>query len=148
MFARIGRALVLCIGVMMLLWGAYMPLVAVCGSQAEGQITHVRRQGGERREAVPNRYTYMISYEFRLPNGERVTGHTQRVGDYFSPKQVSIGRRVDVRYFSFLPSLAVMDRNWGSLIENMVVACVGAVLVFLLGFQKRKRRSSKQVHRS
>lgn len=141
MLARVGRFLVFCLGVLLLLWGTYMPLVALLGSQAEGRITHVRRQLGDRAEPVSNRYTYMISYEFKLPDGRIVTGHTQRVGDFFSPRHLVVGKRVDVRYFPLLPSIGVVERNWWGVFENIVVAGVGATLMYLLAFRKEKPRS-------
>ncbi len=143
MFAKIGRSLVFCLGMMLLIWGIYMPFVALFGTQGQGKITHVRRQGGDRAEAIRNRYTYMISYTFMLPSGELVTGHTQRVGDYFSPKHLVVGKRVEVRYFSFLPSAAVVDRSWGGVTENILVAAVGAVLMYLLGFQRKRTKKRK-----
>lgn len=51
------------------------------GEPATAVVTHIRREGGERTDAVLGRYTYDISYTFTLPNGSKVEGFTKKVGD-------------------------------------------------------------------
>jgi hypothetical protein len=112
-------------------WGIGAPLVALTGAEAQGRITHVRRQLGDRNEVIPNRYTFAIAYEFRLPDGTLRTGTTQRIGDFFSPGRLGVGSPVTIRYAPFAPGLSVMDWRLGSLIENILAAAVGAVLLWL-----------------
>jgi hypothetical protein len=135
----IGRIGVAALGLILLLWGIGVPLVALTGAEVEGRITHVRRQLGERNEVIPNRYAFAITYEFRLPDGTLRTGTSQRIGDFFSPGRLGVGSPVSIRYASFAPGLSVMDWRLGSLIENILAAAVGAALLWLQ-FKKGDRR--------
>lgn len=96
----LARLLLTGLGFVLITWGVGTPMVALFGTESVGHITHVRRQLGDRGEAVPNRYGYSIAYEFRQPDGSLINGTTHRVGDYFSPKYLAVGRAVRVRYFS------------------------------------------------
>ena len=134
----ISRLFLGTLGCIMLAWGVGMPAVALFGEETRGRITVVRRQLGDRGGAIPNRYTYVINYKFNLPDGTRVDGFTQRLGDYFSPKTLTQGRTVSVRYFPRLPWLNTIDWNWGATFEYIVVAMVGGLLIYL----SRKKASS------
>jgi hypothetical protein len=139
----LARLLLTCLGCILAIWGVGMPMVALFGTESVGHITHVRRQLGDRGEAVPNRYGYSIGYEFRLPDGSLAHGTTHRVGDYFSPKYLTKGRTVKVRHFSWLPAFSTIDWNWGAAIENLIVAAVGSLLAYLPWTKKpgtRKKR--------
>jgi hypothetical protein len=128
---RAARVFLSALGILLLIWGIGVPLVALTGAEAEGRITYIRRQLGDRNEVIPNRYAFAITYEFRLPDGALRTGTTQRVGDFFSPGRLGVGSPVTIRYAPFAPGLSVMDWGLGSLIENILAAAIGAVLVRL-----------------
>jgi hypothetical protein len=127
----IARVVLSALGILLMAWGIGSPLLALFGAEAEGRITYIRRQLGDRGEALPNRYAYAITYEFRLPDGTVRAGTSQRIGDFFSPGRLGVGSRVSVHYAPFAPSLSAMDWRIGSLIENIVVVTVGALLVWL-----------------
>lgn len=82
-----GRLLLVALGLVLMVWGIGTPLVVLTGVEAEGRVTVVRRQLGDRGEAFPNRYAYAIACEFRLSDGTLRTGTSQRIGDFFSPGQ-------------------------------------------------------------
>lgn len=128
---RIPRIILSALGILLMIWDIGAPLVALTGAEAQGQITHVRRQLGDRNEAIPNRYTFAITYKFRLPDGTLRTGTSQRIGDFFSPGRLGVGSPVTIRYAPFAPGLSVMDWRLGSLIENILAAALGAVLLWL-----------------
>lgn len=119
------------LGLMLLAWGLGMPMVAWLGAEAPGTITHVRRQLGDRGEAIPNRYAYAISYEFRLPDGSLAQGNTYRVGDYFSPGKLAKGSAVQVRYLPGFPFISEMQWHWAAVVEHGIVAAVGGLLLHL-----------------
>ena len=128
MIARLALAL---LGMVLLLWGLGMPLVAWLGAEAPGTITHVRRQLGDRGESIPNRYSYTISYEFRLPDGRLAQGNTSRVGDYFSLRFLTQARSVQVRYVPGFPFISEVQWHWAAMVEHGIVAAVGGVLLYL-----------------
>ncbi|BBF91617.1 hypothetical protein BLTE_03020 [Blastochloris tepida] len=143
----ITRLALAALGILLVAWGLGMPLVATFGAEAEGRVTHVRRQGGERGEAVPNRYTYAIAYEFRLPDGTLAEGVTQRVGDAFAPRLSEGGRPLKVRYLPSFPRISTLGWRWENAIENLIVAAVGSLLIVLpwrsrKGAEKRARRQA------
>lgn len=125
----------------MFLWGLGAPLVALAGKTAEGKVTEIRRQLGDRGEAIPNRYAYQIAYRFSLPDGSVVQGNKQQIGDYFSPSRFRVGQRIVVRYMPIFPWINVADWRWGQMIEHFIVAAVGAVLIYLVVFRTRGRAS-------
>ena len=128
MIARLALAL---LGMVLLLWGLGMPLVAWLGAEAPGTISLVRRQLGDRGESIPNRYSYTISYEFRLPDGRLAQGNTSRVGDYFSPRYLTQGSSVQVRYVPGFPFISEVQWHWAAMVEHGIVAAVGGVLLYL-----------------
>jgi len=137
------RVFLALLGVVLLLWGAGMPLVLWLGAETQGRITHVRRQLGDRAEAIPNRYAYTIAYEFRLPGGQTAEGHTQRVGDYFSPQDMAVGKAVRVHYLPGLPWVSVIPSNGTAYLEYGIVGAVGAGLL-VLALRCSPLRNTKQ----
>jgi len=147
----IGRILLFTLGAAMLLWGMVMPVVTLFGDETSAEITSVRRQLGDRGEAIPNRYAYAISYTFKLPGGTPVVGHTQRIGDYFSPKSLGKASDVRVRYLPNFPWLNTIDRGWGFAFEYLVIAVIGALLMYLAtrkGSVKPRKQTRKPRMRS
>lgn len=139
-----GRVFLGVLGLLLLAWGLGMPLVAWRGAEAPGTITHVRRQLGDRGEAIPNRYFYTISYEFRLPDGSLAQGHTSRVGDYFSPRYLTQGSSVQVRYVPGFPFISEAQWHWAAVVEHAIVALVGAVLLRLALQRGTPRKQSRR----
>jgi len=132
------RVFLLLLGAVLVLWGAGLPMVLWLGAEAQGTVTQVRRQLGDRGEAIPNRYTYTIAYEFRLSNGQMAQGHTQRVGDFFAPRDMAVGKPVRVRYLPGAPWLnEIPAAHWAAGLERAIVTVVGAGLV-ALAFRRPK----------
>ena len=126
----IGRAFLVALGALFLVWGTVEPLIGLFGAEAVGSLTSVRRQLGDRGEVLPNRYAYAVGYAFHLPDGTRIEGTSQRIGDFFSP-HLGQGGLVKVRYAQAFPRLSVLEWGIGSLIENLIVAAVGVMLIRL-----------------
>ena len=139
MLKEIGRCLVVVLAVMMVAWGLGMPLLALTGASAEGKVTDIRRQLGDRGESVPNRYTFQVVYRFSLPDGSVVRGSRQKVGDYFSPRYFRVGQKVNVRYLAVFPVINIVDWRWFDLFEYLTVALVGGVLFYLQVFQRSRK---------
>ena len=132
-----GRVFLVALGALLFAWGAGEALIGLFGADAAGYLTSVRRQLGDRGEAFPNRYAYSVGYAFCLPDGTRIEGTSQHIGDFFAPR-LGEGGVVEVRYVPLVPQLSVLEWGIGSLIENLIVAAVGLVLI-RLGWRPVKR---------
>lgn len=62
---KFGSIFVTIIAIMLILYGLIHIYLGIVGEKDTAIITNIRRQGAERNESVPNRYTYVISYSFR-----------------------------------------------------------------------------------
>lgn len=96
------RILITLLGIALIIYGVGMAMLGFVGTRATAVITSIRRQGGERDEAVPGRYTYSIGYRFALPDGRIVDGSTTRIGDSVYVKATGTST-APVRYFAFFP---------------------------------------------
>lgn len=61
------RIFITLLGAALILWGAGKIALGIIGKPEKAVITHIRREGGERTDVKPGRYTYNISYTFPLP---------------------------------------------------------------------------------
>ena len=96
------RIFITLLGIALILWAAEDLALSLFGERTTAVVTHIRREGGERADAAPGRYTYNISYTFTLPNGKSVDGFTKKIGGAVYQKADGTGR-VAVRYFKALP---------------------------------------------
>lgn len=140
-----GSVFVMLIAVMLIAFGLLHISLGFFGEEDTALITHIRRQGGERNEAIPNRYTYSISYTFTTAEGEKIDGFTYKIG---SPVYIKISDSSNVtapvRYFKIQPRLNALDRdaglNWG----NIILILAGAIILKLLLPRKHKHKLRKQ----
>ena len=91
------------IGIGLALYGTMMPLLSVIGESTQGMIKVIRREGGERNEAVPNRYCYAVGYEFLLDDGTVISGNIKVIGNAYNAG-ISRGR-ASIRYLKIFPYL-------------------------------------------
>lgn len=131
-----SRILISLLGASFILWGAMNAALDVFGEQTTAVITHVRREGGERADVMPNRYTYNISYAFTLPNGKQIHGFTKRIGDGVYLKADGAGR-IDVRYFSAMPYINAPEANPSFSCNSLILSGTG---IFLM-VQRNRRKS-------
>lgn len=143
----VGRVFLLVLGLVLLVWGAGTPLIGLFGAEARGVVVDIRRQQGDRAEAIPNRYAYAVTYAFTVADGRRIEATSQRIGDFFSPAMARDGH-VDVRYLPAMPFLSVDDWGIGAFVENLIVAAVGLMLLRIALRPVSPRRSRHRVDRN
>lgn len=66
----IARILITLLGIALVLMGVSQAILGFAGKSTSAVITDIRREGGERTDGKPGRYTYNISYTFTLPDGK------------------------------------------------------------------------------
>lgn len=123
------RILITLLGIALIIYGVGMAMLGFVGTRATAGITSIRRQGGERDEAVPGRYTYSIGYRFALPDGRIVDGSTTRIGDSVYVKATGTST-APVRYFAFFPYFNALESHTAPGIGQLIVAAAGVFIVF------------------
>ena len=134
---RIGPLLVILIAVMMIALGLLRISLGFAGEKDTAVITGIRRQGGERGEAIPNRYTYVVNYAFTLPDGEKINGFTYDIRDavYIKVSDSNI-RMTPIRYFKALPHINALESDSGLKAGNLILIGIG---IFMIKFVKPKK---------
>ena len=135
----VARILISVLGAAMVLWGVSNIVLGFAGERATAVITSIRRQGGERNEAVPNRYTYSIGYEFYIDGGGKITGSTLKIGDAVYVK-ASGSSTAEVRYYAFFPYINTLEDDTGPGLGAAVLILAGGALVFLVNRTKKAKK--------
>lgn len=131
----IPRILMTLLGIALILMGASEIILGFVGKSSPAVITSIRREGGERTDGKPGRYTYNISYTVTLADGKEINGFTKKVGDsaYLKADGTSTVR---VRYLPALPYINAMERDTGLGAGQLMLILVGGILIFLVNRKK------------
>lgn len=134
----IPRILITLLGIGLIFMGASQALLGFAGKSASAVVTDIRREGGERTDGKPGRYTYNISYTFTLPDGTEINGFTKKIGDsvYLKADGTSTVR---IRYFLVFPYINVMERDAGLGAGQVVLMIAGGFLIFFINRRKGGR---------
>lgn len=134
----IPRILITLLGVGLIFMGASEAMLGVAGKSTSAVITSVRREGGERTDGKPGRYTYNISYTFTLPDGKEINGFTKQIGDsvYLKADGTSTVR---VRYFPAFPFINAMERDTTLGAGQVILMIAGGFLIFFMNRKKRDK---------
>lgn len=125
------RIFIALLGTTLILWGAGKIALGVIGEPETATITHIRREGGERTDSKPGRYTYNISYTFTLPDGKEIHGFTRKIGNAVYLKADGTGR-IAVQYFQAMPSFNAPEQDIGMGAGPLILIAAGGVLIFLM----------------
>lgn len=126
------------LGSMFLLYGTLIPLLWVVGERTTGQVTVVRRELGERDEAIRNRFSYSVGYEFTLPDGTIVYGNTKTIGNSYNAG-IALGP-APVRYLKIFPHLNALEEDTRFSIGTALIIAVG-ILLLVIALRKPKPRA-------
>jgi hypothetical protein len=134
----IPRILITLLGAALIFMGGTEILLGFAGKSVSAVITDIRREGGERTDGKPGRYTYNISYTFTLPDGKEINGFTRKIGDsvYLKADGTSTMR---VRYFPAFPYVNATERDTGFGAGQLVLIVAGGFLIFFINFMNRKK---------
>lgn len=136
------RIFLLFVGLLLAAYAVLAPTLNLVGVRTTGTITEVRRQHGERNEAVPNRYEYGVGYHFVLPDGRKIHGSATVVGNSYSAG-IAKGP-TPVRYLAAWPRINMLERETRFNIAHLIIGGVG-ILMVVLAFKRAKgaRRPKK-----
>lgn len=132
----ISRILITLLGIALILMGSSWIILGVVGKSAPAVITSIRREGGERTDGKPGRYTYNIGYAFTLPDGKEINGFSKKIGDsvYLKPDGTSV---VQVRYLPYFPYINAMEKDTGFGAGQLTLILAGTALIFLINTKNR-----------
>jgi len=132
-----ARIFITLLGAGFILWGSSTIALGLVGKKATAVITNVRREMGERNEAIRGQYTYIISYRFTLPDGKTVDGFTRKIGNSVFLKADGKSVRA-VRYFSRLPFINALADDARSPAGPLIIIAIGFFLILVINKRKRK----------
>ncbi|MGI1660178.1 MAG: hypothetical protein ACRKFN_14655 [Desulfitobacterium sp.] len=119
------------LGVAFIFWGSGSLALGISGEQTTAVVTDIRREGGERTDVKPGRYTYNISYTFTLPDGREINGFTKKISDGVYKKADGTST-IQIRYFPGFPYINATDKDTGLRTGPFALILTGGVLVFLM----------------
>lgn len=134
------RVLLTLIGIALIFTGLSEMILGFAGESAEAVVTDIRREGGERTDVIPGRYTYDIGYTFYLSDGRAIDGVAKKIGGAVYLKADGKAT-VTVRYFSDFPQINAMERDTGLGAGQLILVLAGGFLIF---FMNTKRGSHRQ----
>ena len=132
------RILLTLLGAALILMAVSEVVLGFAGESAPGVVTHIRREGGERQEAVANRYIYNISYTFTPPGGEKIEGSAKKVGDAVFVKADG-GSTTTVRYLPFCPQINTLEGRARLGLEQIILLLLGAFLIYFINKKQKPR---------
>lgn len=141
---HLPRILLTLLGLILMTWGIAIPMLGLVGETTDATVTHVRRQGGERNEALPDRYTHVISYRFSLPTRQKIDGFSYVLGSSYGIPSSQGGKQVKVRYLPLFPYLNTLEKQARPNLEHLIVLGVGYLLAFGLWRKKRSGKGRKR----
>lgn len=133
------RIFISLLGAGFILWGTSTISLGILGQKTTAVITDIRREQGERNEAIRGRYTYIISYRFTLPDGKSVDGNTRKIGNSVFIKADGKSVRA-VRYFRHLPFINALEEDARSPAGPLIIIAVGFFLIYIINKGKRSKR--------
>jgi hypothetical protein len=131
------RILITLIGAGFIAWGLTTLALGFAGTQTNAEITHIRREGGERNEVNRGRYTYLMSYSFVLSDGKKVNGVSRYIGDSVYLKADGKSK-IPVRYFSFFPAINALASDTKPGIGQLLFLVIGIFLIYIMNKRPKK----------
>lgn len=125
------RILITLLGLAIILWGISDCMLGFYGKEATAVITSIRREGGERNETTPNRYTFNIGYTFTLPDGRVIDGFTKKIGSPVFLKADGTST-TQVRYLPNFPYINALEEESGFGKRQVILIITGVFLIILV----------------
>jgi len=123
------RILLTAFGVLLIAYGASIPLLGIAGRHTAGQITEVRRELGDRRDPMANRYSYSIGFEFTTEDGRLVYGNTKTIGSSFDAG-IAKGP-AGVVYLESFPQLCMLEEDVRPTPAPFIYGALGVLLLWV-----------------
>lgn len=134
-----GRILLTIIGAALILWGFGALALGLWGERGTAVITSIRRQGGERDDVMPGRYTYQIGYSFTTVDSIQAYGAFTAIQSAAYQKANGMAP-LFVRYIPAIPQINAPEKDTRLSLRQPVLIGAGVFLVTVVNRKKHKRR--------
>ena len=135
---NLPRLLITLLGVAFIIWGISTLTLGFIGKKGTAVITGIRREGGERNEAIRGQYTYIISYTFKLPDGKSVDGYTRKIGNSVFMK--ADGKSIiAIRYLEFMPFINIIEKDTKPGSGQFILIAIGCFLIMIFNMNRKKQ---------
>lgn len=134
----VGRVVVLFIGIAFVIWGFCLAALGMFGERGAATLTSISRQGGERNDGAPGRYTYSIGYTFTLANGRQIDGTATIISGAIYSKAEGTST-IGIRYLGALPWINAPAEMTKLNISQPLLVCVGIFLIWAMTKKPSKR---------
>ncbi len=125
-----ARFFITLIGTLFIILGTVWGMLGIFGEKSTGLITDVRREMGERTDFKSGRYTYSISYSFKLSDGETVHGNAKEIRNGVYTK--NLNNSVSIRYLKIFPQINALEKDVGFDVGKITIILAGCLLVFVV----------------
>lgn len=125
----VPRILLSLLGLAFISWGMGNMALGLIGEPATAVVTEIRREGGERTDGKPGRYTYNIGYTFTIGDGKEINGFTKKIGDAVYTKADGTST-IRIRYFPGFPHFNALEADTGLGVGSISLILAGSVLIF------------------
>ncbi|MCL6559996.1 MAG: hypothetical protein K6U74_14645 [Firmicutes bacterium] len=127
----VARLLISLLGLALMLWGISTVTLWFAGESATAVITSIHREGGERSDGKPGRYTYSIGYTFTLSDGRRVDGSAKKIGGAVYVKADGTST-APVRYLKVAPFINTLEENTRPSFGQPALVVAGILLIIVM----------------
>lgn len=132
------RVFITMIGAALILWGVGAFVLGLAGERSTAVITNVRREGGERTDGKSGRYTYILSYTFKGPDGKSIDGYTRKISSGVYVKNPNT--TTSVRYFKAFPFINTLESETEPNLGQLVLVAAGGFLIYAMNKHRKNRR--------
>jgi len=136
----VHRILISLLGIAFIFLGTGSLVLGVIGEQTTAVVTDIRREGGERTDIKPGRYTYIISYKFIRQDKVEISGFTRKIGDAIYLKADGTGK-IDVRYLKRAPYVNMAEADTMLTWSQPIYVVIGIAFLWLIN--NKRARSGK-----
>lgn len=136
------RVVISGIGFLMIITALTQLSLGFFGEKTIGTISAFRRIGGERAEAIPNRYTYSLEYRY-IVRGVEYTGTTTQIGPPLFTK-ITGKETISVNYFDSLPQISCPEQDSNIDIGKAALIGMGGLLIKVINTKKPIKKTRKK----
>lgn len=125
-----GKIIIGSVSAVFFLYGLFLSVLWLGGTQTQARVVEFRREMGERNETIRNQYTYSYSYEFTVAE-KSYSGNSKKVqGPVFLKNDGN--SFIAVHYLACCPVLNCPKDDFKPWYKILIYYAVGSILGFFM----------------